>query len=78
MDSNIKTTENEILNFAMTKLNHFKRIHFGSLAEVINNRFSVTGIKTLLWEQLIKTKRAELKRGYLIMPNDFINPAFQL
>ena len=69
MNHIVKTTEKEAVNFAMARLNHFKRIHFGSLTEVINSRFSVTGINALLWDQLIKTKKAELKKGYLIILN---------
>jgi len=67
MNHTIKTTENEVINFAMVRLYNFKRIHFGSLTEVISNRFPVTRINALLWHQLIKTKKAELKKGYLII-----------
>jgi hypothetical protein len=63
------TTENDIINFAMIRLNNFKRINFGWLTEVINDKFSVAGINALLWNQLIKIKKAELKKGYLIILN---------
>ncbi len=67
MNHTVKTIENEAVNFAMTRLYNFKRIHFGLLTEVIHSRFSITGINVLLWNQLIKTKKAELKKGYLIV-----------
>lgn len=69
MKHKIKSSEHEIINFVMARLQNFKRIHFESLTEVINSRFSMTDINSLLHKCLIKTNKAELKRGYLIIAN---------
>ena len=70
MKNSVENIEMEVINFVAARLENFRRIHYGYLMEVINNKFPTYDVKSLLQENLIKTKRAKLKRGYLLIQED--------
>jgi len=69
MKQKIEPIEQEIVHYTMTRLNHFKRINYRCLTELVDKKFSIIYSRTLLQKHLIKTKKIELKRGYLTLVN---------
>jgi hypothetical protein len=70
MKNSIKNIELEVINFVTTRLQNFRRIHYGYLVEVLKNKFQTADIDFLLRDNLIKTNKAILKKGYLLITDD--------
>lgn len=67
MENSFKNSENEIVDFVVERLRLFKKIHYKYLSEVVQNRFKTTNVNELVKESLLKTNKAKLKRGYLLL-----------
>ncbi|MEO8762008.1 MAG: hypothetical protein ABI448_14015 [Bacteroidia bacterium] len=70
MKQSIENIELEVINFVITRLQEFRRIHYGCLVEVLKNKFPEDDINFLLRDNLIKTNKALLKKGYLVKPDE--------
>ena len=67
MNTSFETLENEIVSFVFERLQNFKKIHYKYLTEVIERKFQKNNLNELLKESLIKTHKAKIKRGYLLI-----------
>ncbi len=62
-----RNTEKEVISFVIVRLKNFRRINYEFLIEVLQTRFQLHNPDNLVRNTIIKTNRAELKGGYLLM-----------
>ena len=67
MKNSFETLETEIVSFVFERLQNFKKIHYKYLTEVIQRKFEADNLNELLKENLIKTNKAIIKKGYLLI-----------